>query len=87
VTIAGMELPFIAVGIANTVPYNIARLPAISVPCGFAAGGLPVGLQLAGRPLAETTVLQAAHAYEQAAGWTSRSADEPLALALAQARG
>jgi aspartyl-tRNA(Asn)/glutamyl-tRNA(Gln) amidotransferase subunit A len=69
VTVQGVELPLIAVGMANTVPYNIARNPAISLPCGFTAAGLPVGLQFAGRPLGEPIVLRAAHAYEQATDW------------------
>ncbi len=51
-----------------TVPMNIAGIPAISVPCGF-VDGLPVGLQLMGPHLSEATLLRAAHAYEQAAGW------------------
>jgi aspartyl-tRNA(Asn)/glutamyl-tRNA(Gln) amidotransferase subunit A len=72
VEIDGLELPFIAVAIANTAPYNMARLPAISVPCGFTTDQLPVGLQLAGRPLDEPNVLRAAHAYEQATDWTRR---------------
>jgi aspartyl-tRNA(Asn)/glutamyl-tRNA(Gln) amidotransferase subunit A len=49
-----------------TIPANIAGLPAISVPCGFAEG-LPVGLQLIGGELQEKTLLQAAHAFERAA--------------------
>ncbi len=51
-----------------TIPVNLAGLPAVSVPCGF-AGGLPVGLQLIGRAFDEATLLRAAAAYEQAAGW------------------
>jgi aspartyl-tRNA(Asn)/glutamyl-tRNA(Gln) amidotransferase subunit A len=54
-----------------TVPVNIAGIPAISVPCGF-VDGLPVGLQLMGPHLSEATLLRAAHAYEQAAGWHQR---------------
>jgi aspartyl-tRNA(Asn)/glutamyl-tRNA(Gln) amidotransferase subunit A len=54
-----------------TVPVNIAGIPAISVPCGF-VDGLPVGLQLMGPHLSEPTLLRAAHAYEQAAGWFER---------------
>jgi aspartyl-tRNA(Asn)/glutamyl-tRNA(Gln) amidotransferase subunit A len=55
-----------------TRPWNLTGLPAISVPCGFAAGGLPVGLQIAGRPFDEPTVLRIAHAYEQATEWHTR---------------
>jgi aspartyl-tRNA(Asn)/glutamyl-tRNA(Gln) amidotransferase subunit A len=53
-------------------PYNITGFPAISVPCGFSDAGLPIGLQLAGRPFEELTVLRAAHAYEQATDWHQR---------------
>ena len=55
-----------------TRPYNITGSPAISVPCGFSASGLPIGLQLAGRAFDEATVLRAAHAYEQATQWRNR---------------
>jgi aspartyl-tRNA(Asn)/glutamyl-tRNA(Gln) amidotransferase subunit A len=46
-------------------PFNLTGLPAISIPCGFTSTGLPIGLQIAGRPFDETTVLRVAHAYEQ----------------------
>ena len=55
-----------------TRPYNINGFPAISVPCGFSDAGLPIGLQLAGKPFDEITVLRAAHAYEQATTWHNR---------------
>ncbi len=45
--------------------FNLAGVPAISVPCGFNTEGLPIGLQLGGRIGDETTVLRVAHAYEQ----------------------
>jgi aspartyl-tRNA(Asn)/glutamyl-tRNA(Gln) amidotransferase subunit A len=51
-----------------TLPVNIAGVPAVSVPAGF-AGGLPVGLQVIARPFAEETMLRVAYAYEQATGW------------------
>lgn len=47
-----------------TIPVNLAGIPAISIPCGF-SGGLPVGLQIIGKPLDEPTILRAAHAFEQ----------------------
>ena len=71
VRLGGTDVPVISALIANTFPYNLAHLPAVSVPCGD-AGGLPVGLQLAGPPLADARVLQAAYAYEQASGWRAR---------------
>ena len=52
--------------------FNVVGLPACSVPCGFSTGGLPIGLQLVGRPFEDTTVLRAAHAYEQQADWATR---------------
>jgi aspartyl-tRNA(Asn)/glutamyl-tRNA(Gln) amidotransferase subunit A len=55
-----------------TRPYNINGFPAVSVPCGFSDDGMPIGLQLAGRPFDELTVLRAAHAYEQANDWHTR---------------
>ena len=66
VTVGGQELPLAAVAIANTAPYNMARIPAISVPCGTTSAGLPIGFQIAGRPFDEATVLRTADAYERA---------------------
>jgi aspartyl-tRNA(Asn)/glutamyl-tRNA(Gln) amidotransferase subunit B len=54
-----------------TIPVNLAGLPGISIPCGF-DGGLPIGLQLIGRPFDEATILRAAHVYEQATEWHRR---------------
>jgi aspartyl-tRNA(Asn)/glutamyl-tRNA(Gln) amidotransferase subunit A len=53
----------------NTRPINLLGLPTISIPCGFTAARLPIGLQISGRPGAEANVLRLAHAYERAAGW------------------
>jgi len=55
-----------------TISVNLAGNPAISVPCGFSKAGLPIGLQIIGRPFEEETVLRAAHAYEQATTWRSK---------------
>jgi aspartyl-tRNA(Asn)/glutamyl-tRNA(Gln) amidotransferase subunit A len=56
----------------NTRPFNVWGLPAISVPCGFTQGGLPIGLQIAGPHWREDLVLRLAHAYEQATAWHKR---------------
>jgi aspartyl-tRNA(Asn)/glutamyl-tRNA(Gln) amidotransferase subunit A len=48
-----------------TVPVNLAGIPGVSLPCGFSSAGLPIGLQIIGKPFAEETVLQAAYAFEQ----------------------
>jgi aspartyl-tRNA(Asn)/glutamyl-tRNA(Gln) amidotransferase subunit A len=54
-----------------TVSANLTGLPAISVPCGFSADRLPVGLQLTGRHFDEATLLRAADAYERDANWSA----------------
>jgi aspartyl-tRNA(Asn)/glutamyl-tRNA(Gln) amidotransferase subunit A len=59
--------------IRNTSAFDVFGLPTISIPCGFSSAGLPIGLQITGRHLDESTVFQAAHAYEQAAGWFAHS--------------
>ena len=55
-----------------TSPFNLANTPALSINCGFTSEGLPVGLQIAGRPFDETRLFQAAYAYEQATEWGAR---------------
>ena len=52
-----------------TISCNLAGLCGISVPCGFSKAGLPIGLQLLGKPFGEPDLLRAAHAYEQATDW------------------
>ena len=56
-------------GPSFTGPFNASGLPAISVPGGFSSQGLPIGLQIAGKPFDEATVLRVAYNYEQAARW------------------
>ncbi len=52
-----------------TAPFNLAGLPAISIPCGFSKKGLPIGLQIVTKAWNEAGVLQAANAYEQETDW------------------
>ena len=64
-----------------TVPINIAGLPAVSVPCGFNAKGMPIGMQVIGNSFCESTVLNAAWQYENAArGAVFKSAEMGVRL-------
>ena len=72
VDIGGRSVGTVGALTQYTRPYNISGTPAISVPCGFSQAGMPIGLQLAGRPYEDATVLRAAHAYEQATDWHRR---------------
>jgi aspartyl-tRNA(Asn)/glutamyl-tRNA(Gln) amidotransferase subunit A len=62
-------------GLNNTAAFDIYGLPTISVPCGFTADGLPIGLQISGAHFAEATVIALAHAYEGATDWHRRRPD------------
>ncbi|MEY3866238.1 MAG: hypothetical protein RLZZ338_129 [Cyanobacteriota bacterium] len=55
-----------------TIPVNLAGLPGMSIPCGYDEKGLPIGLQLIGRVLQESRLLEVAYAYEQATQWNLR---------------
>jgi len=68
-----MEESVLGAMIRCTAPFNATHLPALSLPCGFNRDGLPIGLQIAGRPFDEATVLRVGHAYEQATDWHLRS--------------
>jgi len=57
-----------------TLPINIAGLPAISIPAGF-GDGLPIGMQIIGKPFGEEAILKVAYAYEQATDWHKRRAE------------
>ncbi|HEV2282179.1 MAG TPA: amidase [bacterium] len=56
----------------GTRHFNMSGHPALTVPCGFTAAGLPVGMQLAGRYFDEASLFRIAHAYEQATSWHTR---------------
>jgi aspartyl-tRNA(Asn)/glutamyl-tRNA(Gln) amidotransferase subunit A len=72
VTIGAERQPVRPSLIRFTRPFNLSGHPAASVPCGFTAGGLPVGLQIIGRPFDEATVLRVADAYQRATDWHRR---------------
>jgi aspartyl-tRNA(Asn)/glutamyl-tRNA(Gln) amidotransferase subunit A len=55
-----------------TIPANLAGLPAASIPCGFGAGGLPVGLHLVGNYFSEAKILNLAHRYQRETDWHRR---------------
>lgn len=52
-----------------TMPFSLAGIPALSVPCGFSATGLPLAVQIAGKPFDEGTVLRAGDAYQRVTDW------------------
>jgi len=70
-TIEGKPTPSMFDRLAFTFPFNMTGQPAASVPCGFTSQGLPVALQIVGRWHADTLVLQAAAAFEQAQPWAA----------------
>jgi aspartyl-tRNA(Asn)/glutamyl-tRNA(Gln) amidotransferase subunit A len=55
-----------------TRPFNFSGHPACAAPCGFTAGGLPIGLQIVGRPFDEATVLRVVDAYQRMTDWHTR---------------
>jgi aspartyl-tRNA(Asn)/glutamyl-tRNA(Gln) amidotransferase subunit A len=52
-----------------SAPANVTGLPSLSVPCGFTGAGLPIGMQVMGKPFAEPTLLTVGQAYESATDW------------------
>ncbi|MDE2765351.1 MAG: amidase [Chloroflexota bacterium] len=69
VAYGGVEEPTLFALSRCTIPFNLSGLPALSVPCGFTAEGLPVGMQIVARPFDEATALRLGHAYQQATQW------------------
>jgi aspartyl-tRNA(Asn)/glutamyl-tRNA(Gln) amidotransferase subunit A len=58
-----------------TMMFNATGHPAMALPCGFSANGLPLSMQLVGRAFDEARVLRVGYAYEQAAGWMHQRPD------------
>jgi Asp-tRNA(Asn)/Glu-tRNA(Gln) amidotransferase A subunit family amidase len=79
--VRGRDVSARALAIMFTACASVAGLPALSVPCGFVDGRLPVGFQIMGRRLEEALVLRVGHAYEQATEWHLRHPNEAV-LAL-----
>jgi aspartyl-tRNA(Asn)/glutamyl-tRNA(Gln) amidotransferase subunit A len=75
------EIPLVRAFLDLTLPFNLTGQPALSLPCGFTRSGLPIGLQLVGRPFDEATLFRAGAAYEQATDWHTR---RPPILAAAK---
>jgi len=71
-TINGREVSLMAALISATCPFNLTGQPALTLPCGFTTSGLPIALQIVGKPFDETTVLRVGHAYEVHTPWHER---------------
>jgi Asp-tRNA(Asn)/Glu-tRNA(Gln) amidotransferase A subunit family amidase len=67
--LGGEDRPLVRAFLDVTLPFNLTGQPALTVPCGFTREGLPVGLQLVGRPFEEATIIRAGAAYEAATDW------------------
>ena len=72
VQVGDVAEPTLALLSRLTRPFNIGGVPTVSLPCGFTSYGVPIGLQIAGRPFEDAAVLRIAHAYEQATEWHKR---------------
>jgi aspartyl-tRNA(Asn)/glutamyl-tRNA(Gln) amidotransferase subunit A len=68
----GGAKPLVRAYLDLTLPFNFSGHPALSVPCGFSKEGLPIGLQIVGKPFGEGTMLRLAHQYQQATEWHKR---------------
>lgn len=69
VAINGKEVSLMSALISATCPFNLTGQPALSIPCGFSTSGLPLALQIVGKPFDEATVLQVGYAYEAHTEW------------------
>ena len=72
VTVGTTKAPINAACGRNMYPLSMSGLPAISLPCGFSQGGLPIGLQIIGRPFDESGIIRIANNYEKNTDWHLR---------------
>jgi Asp-tRNA(Asn)/Glu-tRNA(Gln) amidotransferase A subunit family amidase len=72
VTLSGQDVPIREALLRITRVFSTVGLPAISVPCGFTEGGLPIGLQLVAKPFSEGLLLRVAQAYQDSTAWHLR---------------
>jgi aspartyl-tRNA(Asn)/glutamyl-tRNA(Gln) amidotransferase subunit A len=72
-SLPGGDKPLVRAYLDATLPFNFTGHPAVSVPCGFSKEGLPIGMQLVGKPFAEAMILRIAHHYQQATDWHKRT--------------
>jgi aspartyl-tRNA(Asn)/glutamyl-tRNA(Gln) amidotransferase subunit A len=70
--VPGGPKPLVRAYLDLTLPFNLTGYPAISIPCGFSKAGLPIGMQIVGRPFTENTLLRVAHQYQQETDWHDR---------------
>lgn len=75
VKFAGIEEDYEVANTRYLAPFNLTGLPALSLPCGFSRNGLPIGMQLVGKPFDESTVLKLGYMYECATEWHLRYPD------------
>ena len=69
--------PLLHAYLGPLLPFNLSGHPAMSVPCGFSTEGLPIGMQLVGRPFDEATILRVAHQYQEKTDWHRRTPPAP----------
>jgi aspartyl-tRNA(Asn)/glutamyl-tRNA(Gln) amidotransferase subunit A len=74
VDVAGGPKALVRAYLDLTLPFNFTGQPALSVPCGFSKSGLPIGMQLVGKPFEESKLLRIAHQYQQETDWHRRVA-------------
>jgi aspartyl-tRNA(Asn)/glutamyl-tRNA(Gln) amidotransferase subunit A len=70
--VPGGPRPLVRAYLDLTLPFNFTGYPALSIPCGFSKAGLPIGMQLVGRPFTESILLRVAHQYQQETEWHER---------------